>query len=69
MLRFAISWHGPEGIALHLSRPRHGNGGLAVSLTLPNLQALLCFTFLGQGANLDALGWVHLSNASTSYVF
>jgi hypothetical protein len=46
-----------------------GNGELTASLSVPNVQALLGFTFVWQAADLDALGGLHLSNPSASYVF
>lgn len=45
------------------------NGDLTASLAVPSTQALLGFTFVWQAADLDALGGLHLSNPSVSYVF
>lgn len=62
-------WLDPATLVLVTLGLSDGNGDLAASLPVPNLQALLGFTFVWQAADLDALGGLHLSNPSASYVF
>lgn len=62
-------WLDPATLVLVALGLSDSNGDLTASLPVPNLQALLGFTFVWQAADLDTLGGLHLSNPSASYVF